>query len=152
MMGFRLNKQSLLPVVLMIALAGCGESKQVKLTATEAKQLASDTMAYFTARRAQFSEVAVMNDDALSATFLFSKELRAISARWPAILDGDAEADKYGYCRHLMITAQSYAEAMNHFAFKGGTEKLAKDRRKDFKQDWSGCEAKLAGSPLSKPD
>lgn len=160
MMG--LNQRSLLPVVLMIALAGCGESqksaeapplkeaaKPVKLTAAEAKQLAADTMDYFKNRRAQFSDDAVMNDDALRATFLLSKEFREISARWPSMLDNDAESNKFGHCHHLMLTAQSYADAMNGYAFKDWPEKLAKERRKDFKKDWSGCEAELAGS---KPD
>ena len=120
-------------------------AKQMTLTAEEAKHLAADTMAYFTARRAQFSEDAVMNDDALRATFQFSTKLKGILARWPTILDGNTEADKYGHCRHLILTAQSYAEAMNHFAFKGGSEKLAKERRKDFKKDWNGCEVELTG-------
>lgn len=158
-MGLRLNQQHALTAALLIALTGCGEStktaepappiaevKQQKLTAAEAKQLATDTMNYFKARKQQFAEDAVMNDDALRATFLFSKELKGIFARWPTLLEEDAEADKFGYCRHLILTAQSYAEAMNQYAFKDGPEKLAIGRRKDFMKDWKGCEAELSAS------
>lgn len=86
-----------------------------------------------------------MNDDALRATFLYSKELKGIANRWPAILDGDPQAEKFGHCRHLMLTAQSYAESMNQFAFKGGSEQTAKVNRKEFLKDWKGCESALAG-------
>lgn len=120
-------------------------AEKPKLTADEAKRLASETMDYFSSRKAQFAEDAVMNDDALRATFLYSKELKGIADRWPAILDGDTQAKKFGHCRHLMLTAQSYAESMNQLAFKGGSERTAKENRKDFLKDWKGCESALAG-------
>lgn len=158
-MELRLNQRHFATAALLLALTGCGEptktaesalpnteAKQQKLTAAEAKQLASETMNYFKSRKPQFADDAVMNDDALRATFLFSKELKGISARWPGFLEGDAEADKFGHCRHLILTAQSYAEARNQFAFKGGPENLATGRRKDFMKDWKGCEAELAAS------
>lgn len=59
--------------------------------------------------------------------------------------DGDPQAEKFGHCRHLMLTAQSYAESMNQLAFKGGSERTAKENRKDFLKDWKGCESALAG-------
>ncbi|WP_369951968.1 hypothetical protein [Ralstonia syzygii] len=153
-MGTRLNKWVLLAIV-SVAAAGCGdadkleaakavpENAQPKLTAVEAKQLATDTLAYFNKYQQALGDDAVMNQEALLKVFN-GPELGAILQRWPAPFSGDVEAEKYGRCRSLISSANAYAHAQHDFAFKSGPEKNALSLRKEFKQDLKDCKASLA--------
>lgn len=119
------------------------EVKQSKLSAAEAKQLASETLSYFTQYQKMLADDAVMNEDALSRVFN-GQELQTIVKRWPAPFTGDLEAERYMGCQNLLVSASGYAHAQHDFAFKGLPEKNVLPLRKQFKQDLKDCKKTLA--------
>ncbi|ARU23648.1 hypothetical protein RSSE_c3265 [Ralstonia solanacearum] len=150
----------MLPAIVLVCAAGCGEANKPedvkasptpnveatrpKLTAAEAKQLASDTLAYFdTKYKNALADDGVMNKDALLRVFN-GPELQAIVQRWPTPFTGDVEAGKYVSCQNLPVSASSYAHAQHDYAFNGLSEKNVLPLRTQFKQDLKDCKKALA--------
>ncbi|WP_157650768.1 hypothetical protein [Burkholderia ubonensis] len=158
-MPTRLNRLNLVPLVMFIALTGCGRESQTdesvaqpaqiaepkthKLSKPEAHQLAADTLAYFNRYQKALADDAVMNKDALLRVFN-GPELQAISQRWPQPFTGDTEAEKYSACQNLIVSANGFAHAKHDMAFNGLPEKNVLPLRKQFKQDMKDCNAALA--------
>ncbi|WP_353189551.1 hypothetical protein [Pandoraea pnomenusa] len=155
----RLNRGALLPVVVLTFLAGCGEAEtpeksrpqpaakveipQPKLSAAEAKQLASDTLAYLNKHQKAMADDAVMNKDALLRVFN-GPEFRALAQRWPAPFTGNSEAEKYAACQNLIVSANGYAHAQHDFAFNGLPEKDVVPAKRQYKEDLKNCKTELA--------
>ncbi|OQD19959.1 hypothetical protein UE98_22170 [Burkholderia cenocepacia] len=119
------------------------EPKKRLLSEADAKQLADDTLRYFTKYQNALADDAVMNKDALLRVFN-GPEFSALSDRWPQPFTGDVEAEKFGACRNLLTSATGYAYAKHDYAFRGLSEKEMLPLRKQFRQDMKVCRASLA--------
>ena len=112
--------------------------KQPKLSAAEARRLASETLAYLDRYQKALADDAVMNKDALGQVF-DSQEFHAISGRWTDSLADDPEVAMYMKCQNLLASASSYAHAQHDFAFNGLPEKDVLPLKKKFKQTLKDC-------------
>jgi hypothetical protein len=114
-----------------------------EMTRPEARKLAAESLAYIKQFQAPLGDHAVMNQEALNHVF-YSPEYKALIEHWPPPFSGQEEADKFGSCHELLVSAFTYATAQNQFATNHLEEKIVIPLREQYKKDTKACHKQVA--------